>query len=155
MPDPTITTRELSAQPVLFIRRETKASEIAKTLGEVLPKVFAHAQAADVPLAGPPYARYVAMEQGQMTLEAGMPVAAKARSDGEIEAGELPGGLVAVATHVGPYDKLKDTHMAIEAWIKAGGHEVAGGPWELYVTDPGEVPDPEEWRTEVYWPLRR
>ena len=28
-------------------------------------------------------------------------------------------------------------------------------PWESYVTDPGEVPDVKDWRTEVYWPLEK
>jgi len=156
MSSPTVSTRTQDSQPVLFIRRKARASEIAPTLGEVLPRVFAHAQAAGIPFAGPPYARYVTMGRGLMTLEGGMPIAVAARGEGEIEAGELPGGLVATATHVGPYETLQDTHAAIEAWIEAEGHEVAeGGPWEVYVTDPGEVPDPRQWRTEVFWPLRR
>jgi AraC family transcriptional regulator len=156
MPSPTVTTRTQNPQSVLFIRRKTKASEIAKTLGEILPKVFAHAQAAGIPLAGPPYVRYVTVGRGLMTLEGGMPVAAPARGEGEIEAGELPGGLVATTTHVGPYEGLQETHAALEAWIEAGEHEAAaGGPWEVYITDPGQVPDPREWRTEVYWPLKR
>lgn len=156
MTTPTISTRTQPPQPVLFIRRKTKSTEIAQTLGEVLPRVFGHAQTAGIPFAGPPYARYVTMGRGLMTIEGGMPIATPAHGDGEIEAGELPGGLVATATHVGPYESLPDTHAAIEAWIAAQGHEVAdGGPWELYVTDPGEVPDPREWRTEVCWPLRR
>jgi len=25
------------------------------------------------------------------------------------------------------------------------GHKPAGAPWESYVTDPGEVPNPAEW----------
>jgi AraC family transcriptional regulator len=28
----------------------------------------------------------------------------------------------------------------------------AGAPWETYLTDPAEVPDPAEWRTEVVYP---
>ncbi len=29
----------------------------------------------------------------------------------------------------------------------------AAAPWESYVTDPAQHPDPADWRTEVYWPL--
>jgi hypothetical protein len=32
---------------------------------------------------------------------------------------------------------------------RAGG----GGPWKVYVIDPGEVPDPAQWVTEINWPL--
>ena len=38
--------------------------------------------------------------------------------------------------------------------LTADGHAVAGPPWEVYVTDPGEVPDPAAWRTEVVHPIR-
>ena len=27
------------------------------------------------------------------------------------------------------------------------------GPWEVYLADPGRVPDPADWLTEVVWPL--
>jgi hypothetical protein len=28
-----------------------------------------------------------------------------------------------------------------------------GAPWESYVTDPADFPNPDDWRTEIYWPL--
>jgi hypothetical protein len=31
------------------------------------------------------------------------------------------------------------------------GQRPGGPPWEVYVTDPGDYPDPKDWRTEVYW----
>ena len=30
-----------------------------------------------------------------------------------------------------------------------------GAPWESYITDPADHPDPKDWRTEIYWPLAR
>ena len=31
---------------------------------------------------------------------------------------------------------------------------VAGGaPWESYLNDPSDYPDPKDWKTEVFWPL--
>ena len=54
----------------------------------------------------------------------------------------------------GAYDGLPETNAAIEAWIEANGYAVAGPMWEWYVTDPGETPEPADWRTEVYWPLQ-
>ena len=72
---------------------------------------------------------------------------------GEIVADTLPGGPVATTTHMGPYDTLTEAYAAIEQWIAAEGLVAAGAPWEAYVTDPGDYPDPKDWKTEVFWPV--
>ena len=33
--------------------------------------------------------------------------------------------------------------------------EAAGGPWEVYWTNPGMVPDPAKWRTQIFAPLAK
>jgi effector-binding domain-containing protein len=149
----TVTRRELTSQAALVIRRRIKQSEIAATLGEILPKVFTHAQKSGIPLAGPPFVRYLEMGRGLMSIEGGMPIATPAPGEGEIEATELPAGPAAVAVHAGAYDQLGETHSAVQAWIEASGLKAAGPPWEVYTTDPGEHPDPADWRTDVIWPL--
>ena len=150
----TVTRRQLDPRPALIIRRKVKATDLAATLGEILPKIFAYAQRQGIPLTGPPFTRYVQHGVGMMTIEGGLPTAAAAPVEGEIEAIELPGGPAAIAIHKGPYDGLGDTHAAVEAWVGAQGLEAAGAPWESYVTDPADKPDPREWETEVVWPLR-
>jgi AraC family transcriptional regulator len=65
----------------------------------------------------------------------------------------LPGGLVASTIHTGPYDQLTNAYAAVEQWIKSQGFTPGGAPWESYLTDPGEHPDPKDWRTEVLWPI--
>jgi AraC family transcriptional regulator len=84
-----------------------------------------------------------------------VPVAAAAPGEGEVEAGTLPGGPVAVAVHGGPYDQLNETYAALERWIETHGYRVNGAPWEAYITDPADLPDPADWRTEVCWPLEK
>lgn len=154
MTTPEVTIRQLTPQPALVMRRRAAQSEIAATLGEILPAVFTHAQRAGIPLAGPPFTRYLSGGPGLFSLEAGMAIAGPAQPTGEIEVAELPGGPAAVAVHVGAYDSLGQTHAAIERWIADHGHAVVGAPWEVYVTDPGEQPNPADWRTEVLYPIR-
>jgi effector-binding domain-containing protein len=54
--------------------------------------------------------------------------------------------------HTGPYEKLIGAHAAMQQWIEAQGF-VAQGSWESYVTDPVDYPDPDDWKTEIFWPL--
>jgi AraC family transcriptional regulator len=150
----SITTKEITAHPVLLVRRRVKRSEIAKMIGESLPLVFMHAQKTGAALAGVPFARYLDWGPGMITMEAGMQVSSPgALGEGDVLADMLPGGLVAATMHEGLYDTLSDAHGAIQQWVEEHGFKPAGAPWESYVTDPGECPDPKDWQTEVIWPL--
>lgn len=150
----TITKRQLSAQPVLAVRRRVVPSDIGKTIGEVLPQVFAHAQRNGIAIAGAPFARYPEMGPGLMTLDIGVPVTGQpGATDGDIRADTLPGGPAAFTTHLGPYDKLPEAVAALQQWMTQQGLTPSGGPWESYITDPGQYPDPKDWKTEVFWPV--
>jgi AraC family transcriptional regulator len=151
----SISKKEIAPQPVLVVRRRVKPSEIAATLGAVLGHVFLAAQKNGVALSGQPFTRYVEWGPGLLTIEAGLPVAAHAgaSSEGEVRAETLPGGFVASTVHAGSYDKLTEAHAAVQQWIEAEGLRTAGAPWEVYVTDPADYPDPKDWKTEVFWPL--
>jgi AraC family transcriptional regulator len=149
----SIERRDIEPRPILFVRRRVARTVIAATTGDCLGKVFAHSQAAGLALAGPPVSRYPEAGPGLITIEVGMPLAAPGAGAGAVEAGSLNGGAVAMAVHVGSYDSLGETYAAIERWIAEQGHRPGGSPWEVYVTDPAEHPDPADWKTEVYWPL--
>jgi AraC family transcriptional regulator len=150
----SVIKQQLSPQPVLVVRRRVKRSEIAAAIGEALPHIFLYAQQKGIALAGLPFTRYVEMGPGLVTMEPGMRVAGPAVSgEGEIIGDTLPGGPVATTTHMGPYDKLPDAYAAIEQWIEEKELAAAGAPWESYITDPGDFPDPKDWKTEVFWPL--
>lgn len=149
----SIERQELEARPILFIRRRIARSELQGTLAECFGKLYGHAQRKGLALAGFPLARYVSTGPGLWTVEAAIPLSKAAAPEDDMQAGSLPAGPVALGIHVGPYEGLGDTNAAIERWIEANGFRVGGPPWEWYVTDPGEHPDPRDWRTEVYWPL--
>ena len=57
-------------------------------------------------------------------------------------------------THLGPYDGLPQTWMALTAWMESQGLEAADSPWEVYVNDPAVEPDQSRWRTDIFFPVR-
>lgn len=153
MPTLSITRQDRAEQPILFIQRRIARSELQAMLAECFGALFSHGMRAGLAIAGVPTARFLGMGPGLWTVQAVLPLAAPAAAQEPMQAGVLPGGPVAVAVHAGPYEQLSDTHAAVERWIEAEGLKVAGAPWESYLTDPGEYPDPQTWRTEVCWPL--
>ena len=155
MPMLSIERRQMPSQPVLFVRRTTSRQELPAAIGEGIGKSYGAAHGAGLAFAGPPYTRYPSMGPGLITIEAGMPLASAGRGEGDVEAGELPAGPAVVAMHGGPYDQLSETYAAMERWAAEQGLRLAGAPWESYITDPADHPDPAAWRTEVYWPLEK
>ena len=90
---------------------------------------------------------------GLFPIESGCVLAAPTPGTDDMEAASLPGGPAAVAMPCGPYDALSETYAEMERWMEKNGFRPGGAPWESYITDPAEHPDPSDWRTEIYWPL--
>ena len=155
MPTLSIERREIAAQNILFVRLRAGRHEIANAIGEGLGKAFPYSQRLGLAIAGRPFTRYLSTGPGLFSIEVGMPVATAPQGEGVVETGTLPAGPVAVATHAGPYDQLSETYAALERWIESNGYRIGGAPWESYITDPADHPDPADWRTEVYWPLEK
>jgi AraC family transcriptional regulator len=153
MPTLSIERRELAAQPILFVRARAARHEIPTAIAQCLGKAYPYALSSGQAIAGRPFARYLSSGPGLFTMEIGVPISATAPGEGDIEAGSLPGGPAAVGVHAGSYDQLGETYAAMERWIEAHGLKAAGPPWESYITDPAEHPDPANWRTEIYWPM--
>lgn len=151
-----IERRTMSETPTLHTRCRVEHHQVAEALAEALPKVFAYVMEVGAPMAGPPYVRYLDRSAAYVTMEPGIPLASPhPPPDGrdDIEAGVLPAGPAAVIVHTGPYEQLAEAYAAIDRWVTANDLVAGGPPWEVYLTDPGEVPDPADWKTEVIWPL--
>ena len=153
MPTLSIERRELEAQPILVTRLTAARHELSQAIGTGVGKVYTYAQQAGIALAGHPFTRYLSAGPGLLTIEVGFRVATAVAGEGHVEAGQLPGGPAVVAVHGGPYDQLSETYAAAERWMAENSLSPAGAPWEWYVTDPAEHPDPADWRTDVFWPV--
>jgi AraC family transcriptional regulator len=156
----SISRNELKAQPVLVVRRRVRRTEIAATIGAELPKVFLDVQRRGIAITGYPITRYLETSVGLVTLETGMRVTAHPDEwtvgvgEGDVLAEMLPGGPAAVTIHAGPYDQLQAAYAALEEWIVKSGFRPMGAPWEVYLNDPADHPDPRDWKTEVCWPFQ-
>lgn len=141
-------------QHVASIRVKCKPAELSKQLAILLPEVMAHVQAVGAKMAGAPFSRYHKMGEAEIELEAGIPVKAPFEEKGRVKNGKLPAGKVASCWHVGPYQGLGKAHQGLGAWVAKQKLTPRGGPWEVYWTDPGMVPDPKKWRTQLFAPVK-
>lgn len=62
--------------------------------------------------------------------------------------------LCAMTLHRGSYSTLSEAYGAVVSWIMENGYEMAGEPFELYIRTQFDTLSPEDWETEVYFPVR-
>ncbi len=137
--------------PAIAIREKVKVTEIPAVMERMYGELFPHL-GRDVKCAGPPFAFYHSWEGEIMDMKMGFPISGKGIEAGNVKAIKLPAARAAVATHIGPYDRLTDTYNIMMEWMKAIGHTPASFMWEEYLNSPQEVP-PDKLMTRLYWPI--
>lgn len=143
---------EVKEQPVLSIRETTSMSSMPEKMGEIFSEIYAFMQKKAITPVGPPFAYWHGMDSGTADMECGSPVSESAKGEGRIKSSKLPGGKAATALHIGPYDQLGEAYKAVESWISDNGYQIAGSPWESYLTMPDV--EPSKIRTQIYWPVK-
>lgn len=61
----------------------------------------------------------------------------------------------AMTLHRGGYSTLSEAYGAVVSWIIENGYKMAGAPFELYIKTQFDSLSPEDWETEVYFPVRK
>jgi AraC family transcriptional regulator len=148
-----ITRQPIPESTFLYKKARCSHADIAKTLARLLGGGFSHAIKSGVEMRSPPTTLYLEWGPGMVTMHAGLMVAAATPAD-DIFVETLPACEAAVTIHTGAYDGLGDAHAALEQFLAANDLDKAGPPREVYLTDPGEVPDPKQWKTQIVWPVR-
>jgi effector-binding domain-containing protein len=145
--------KEQPAQKTLSIRTRTAVQDLPQVFGEGYGQIAQYlAQLGEQPI-GPPFAAYYNMDMADLDVELGFPVARALPGQGEIKAGEIPGGRVATCLYTGPYSDIEAAYNALMAWMAENGYEGAGVSYELYLNDPSETP-PAELQTQIIFPLK-
>jgi effector-binding domain-containing protein len=162
--DPEIVDLEPEPTAAVRVQQPMAALDLAAAFDRFIPELARRATEDGATLAGPPFGRYHRFGPDVVDVEIGWPLTAPleawpALADvpaGEAGRSELPGGTVARAVHLGPYDGLAASYDALHAWIhEQPGVDDAAGPWESYAESPMDAADPAAVRTVICWPLRR
>lgn len=145
---------EEPVRTALAARGTVPMDELPAFFAEAFGRCVEAATVAGLKIAGAPFAWYPSMPTDTIEVVAGMPVEGPI---GELPSGveliDRPGGQAIAAMHVGPYDTLRDTYVAMEEWLSDRRLEAREGPWEEYLTDPGAEPDSSRWQTRIVMPV--
>ena len=67
----------------------------------------------------------------------------------------LPEVTVASCTYQGSYTQITEVYAAVIAWVEQNGYEAAGPMFNIYHVSPHETRNPDEFVTEVCYPVKR
>jgi effector-binding domain-containing protein len=146
--------KDVPEQHVLAVHERVSLGTIAERLGAAFGEIMSCGAAAGATYAGPPVVLYP--ERFDQTTEGEivvcMPVAPGAAGAGRVALEEIPACRVACTTHVGPYGEISPAYEALMAAMTAEGLQPGGPPREIYLNDPGTVPE-HALLTEIDWPV--
>lgn len=148
------------AVPYAAIRRDGITAGTFARIADRIPVIIGRLGERGIAPAGAPFLRYnVLDEDGSLQVEAGVPLASPIGDDGEIFAATLPAGRYVAYSHTGHPDQLIDVTASILEWgtgrgltwdmTDTGGARHWACRLEIFKTHPLEVPDPNDWVTDV------
>lgn len=107
-------------------------------------------------MTSPPLAFYEVWdeENGKTTVVVAIAATSEKEANERIIKGMTHSGPALKVAFYGPYEATGAAHEAIYAYAGENGFEMAGAPYEVYVTDPSTESDSSKWLTEIYYPVK-
>lgn len=150
----TILEKNVEAQTIAGIRAKIHKGDISKILGANYGAIMAYVSKNGAKCIGPPMAITMAWDSLTWDFIAAMPIDKEIPSQDKIKVEKSYAGKAIYVEYKGAYDKTYTAYMDMGAYVKEHNLTEAGGPWEVYVTDPATEPDTSKWITEIYFPVK-
>ncbi len=149
----------VTVEPITYLglTREMESpssEEIGSAMAELYGQLMQFIQNESLEMQGMPLTEYTSLQAESLGIRCGLPVSADTEiTDGNIQIYSTHAGQAVKAVHKGDYKLLSATYTKIEDFMEEKQLEASGNPYEVYITDPGEVADTAEWVTHVFFPI--
>ncbi len=143
-----ITTKEVitAAIPLVIPGRD-----MPKYMDPAIQDIIKTLTGQGIQITGPMFSYHHRRPSETFDFEIGFPVSKAIKEEGRVVNSELPAVTVVRSVYTGPYEGLAQAWPALQKWVRENGHGENGKFWEAYLTNPDEVKDPKEYRTELNW----
>ncbi|MCA0133718.1 SRPBCC family protein [Winogradskyella alexanderae] len=141
----------------IYKTTNANATNISSKMGENFAAVMQFMGSNGIVPYGMPMTVYNIMEEDNVIMSNGLPVNERHTipDDADVSLGYIPKTKVLKATLQGNYTNLS------KAWETTMNHLTENAlvqsdlkPFEVYINDPGDFPNPGDWITEIYIPLK-
>jgi effector-binding domain-containing protein len=135
--------------PTAVVAATTTWTEFPTLWGPMLDKVWSFLRAAPQGVRKDGH-NVMLYKDDTPNVEVGVQVSGPFSHAGDVLPSQLPGGVVATATHLGPIGKIGETHDAVVAWCASNGHPLSRVRWEVY----GDPDASGHFTVDIYWSVR-
>ena len=156
MPDYQVVIKKVEPQVIASIRAVLpKYSDIGGLYGEVFGYLGSRGI---MKPAGPTlFICYDAeYKEKDVDVEVGVPIAGSIPDSGRVKVYELSGmEEAACVIYKGPYENIGEAYSAIVSWAESSGYRITGPDRELYLVSPADTDDPNQYITEIQFPVKK
>jgi hypothetical protein len=156
---------ERPQQAYAYVPYKVRMDQMKVPADKGFPMVFGLLAAQGISPAAAPFYNYRRINMAAtLDVEAGVPVERVGEGGDGVLFGMLPAGRFVTLSWTGHYDDLEAVTAMLIGWTRLVGiafdmEERADGDHfacrlEIYETDPGEMPDPDQWLTTLAFKLR-
>ncbi len=129
--------------------------DISKIIGESYQKIISFLVANKIEMSGSPKIINLSFDEKHFEFLAAIPVANNEKEDasGAIKPAQMYAGKAVKLIHKGSYKNFKKSYEVLNEYLVYNKLERNGHSWEDYVTDPGNVSEPDL-ITHIYQPIK-
>ncbi len=154
---PAVEHRTVPAMPAVGIQQMVDRDDVLSWWQGALGELHATVRTQELHATGPSGGLYGSelFQHGRGEATVFIPVDGVVRSIGRVVPFVVPAAELAVLMHQGPLTDVDLTYGELGAYATAHEISVEGPLREYYLVDANETPNPEEWKTEIGWPIFR
>ena len=154
---PAVEHRTVPAMPAVGIQQAIDRQDVLTWWEGALGELHATVRAQDLHATGPSGGLYESelIQHGRGQATVFIPVEGIVRSIGRVVPFTVPAAELAVLTHWGSPSNCDITYGELGAYATTHEISIEGPLREYYLVDAQDTPDPEQWRTEIGWPIFR
>lgn len=140
-------------QHIAYIHVVTPREEMQQAIHSALHELSTALKSQSIRPLGPWFAHHHRPPTETFDFDACFPVDEPLAPSGRIQNGELAAADVIRAKYRGGYEGLPQAWLEFRKWVTDNGHQTRGDAWEVYSIGPQQGRAPEEWETELNYPL--
>jgi effector-binding domain-containing protein len=125
---------------------------IRESVKQAIDLVTAYLKSKHAKIVGNPFVRVKKYSKNSSEFQVGRFVEKPIPASKTVAADIIPAAQVAFATHIGPYNTVKNSFVAVISWMAQNKKVQGGYPWEIFISNPKVTPE-AKLQTDIYFPV--